>query len=134
MTAGFFILSVPCLPKLVTESRLPTRIKAALGLSVQTNPPIGGSNDLVIIGGSNDLVTIGGSGRKPLSKASLAQTDSYYGIGDDEIPLSDIEWPESQEHLSKRPDTGSNKASGIAAMSGSHSGSDIEENPAIRLR
>uniref|UniRef100_A0A0D2YKD9 Rhodopsin domain-containing protein n=1 Tax=Fusarium oxysporum (strain Fo5176) TaxID=660025 RepID=A0A0D2YKD9_FUSOF len=128
MTAGFFILSVPCLPKLVIESRLPTRIKVALGLSVQTNPPIGGSNDLVTIGGS------GGTRRKPLPKDSLTLRDSYYEIGDDDIHRSDTGRPESQERLRERPDTGSNKASGIAAMSGSHSGSDTEENPSIRLR
>ncbi|KAH7464404.1 hypothetical protein FOMA001_g17537 [Fusarium oxysporum f. sp. matthiolae] len=128
MTAGFFILSVPCLPKLVIESRLPTRIKVALGLSVQTNPPIGGSNDLVTIGGS------GGTRRKPLPKDSLTPRDSYYEIGDDDIHRSDTGRPESQERLRERPDTGSNKASGIAAMSGSHSGSDTEENPSIRLR
>ncbi|EXK26310.1 hypothetical protein FOQG_14634 [Fusarium oxysporum f. sp. raphani 54005] len=84
MTAGFFILSVPCLPKFVKESRLPTGFKAFLGLSVQTNPPIGGSTDLVTFGGS------GGPVRKPLSKDSVPHRDSYYEIGDDEIHLSNI--------------------------------------------
>ncbi|KAF5018330.1 hypothetical protein F66182_9691 [Fusarium sp. NRRL 66182] len=70
MTTGFFILGVPCLPKLIMESRLSTRIKAALGLSVQTKPPIGGSNDPVTIGGS------GRTCRKSLSESNLPQRDS----------------------------------------------------------
>ncbi|SCO54175.1 related to integral membrane protein PTH11 [Fusarium fujikuroi] len=119
MTAGFFILSVPCLPKFVKESRLPTPCKAFLGLSMQANAPIGGSTDLVTIGGS------GGAGRKRLSN---------YEIGDDEVPLSRIDWPVSQENLRKSTNRGSSKAGGIEALSVSHSGSEIEENSSIRPR
>lgn len=52
MTCGFFILSVPCIPRLVVESSLSHRIKAYLGVSnlsgdaTSTNGPHSRSHEL----------------------------------------------------------------------------------------
>lgn len=96
MTAGFFILSVPCLPKLIAESNLPTRIKVALGVSRDSKPQETGPDGLVTIGGT------GGSSRKQLSKSGLPQEDRYYKIHDDGVVMTDFGQSESQEQLQEQ--------------------------------
>jgi hypothetical protein len=39
MTCGFFILSVPCLSKLIMESGLPRRVKSSLGFAPKSSGP-----------------------------------------------------------------------------------------------
>ena len=117
MTAGFFILSVPCLPKLIAESKLPTRIKAALGVSRESK-----SRET-----PSGLVTIGGTGgSKQLSKNGLPQEDRYYQIQDDGMAMSDLGHSESQEHLHQGKGGMTVDTRPTAAPSYSPAGSDVE--------
>lgn len=120
MTCGFFILSVPCLPKLIGESGLSRRIKEYLGISV----------------GSKNVDSSYGprSGSHQLSK-SKRNSDSYNRIGESGIHMSNIERSESQEHLNDVYVQGKNgvqvtRTTHITVSSDSHSVSDLD-NPTL---
>lgn len=116
MTCGFFILSVPCLPKLITESGLPRKLKEYLvGLSISKSA-----------GPSNGNSEIGARSESHLRKAS----NSYYKIGDDDTRMSNFDRSESQEHLHEGYNTQDGKngmqvtrMTHIAVTSDSQSGS-----------
>lgn len=111
MTAGFFILCVPCVPKLLAESRLSNRVKVALGLGRSSNATPAAS-------GNDGLVTIGGSGGpSKTNKLSSSQSgrdaeNVYYNLGDDDMPMSEYGRSDSQETLNK--ERGNPVMSGVA--------------------
>lgn len=101
MSAGFFIFCVPCLPKLIAESKLPSRIKSALGISRDSKAQQSGrtGGGLVTIGGT------GGSTGNQLSKSGLKE-DRYYKIHDDGVIMTDFGSSESQEELQEQGRSG----------------------------
>lgn len=130
MTAGFFIFSVPCLPKLLADSPLPRKIKSVLGLSKSnTNPGSGGR--------SNPIATIGGTGG---SKPSKKTRNGHIELREDGVTMTDMERSESQEQLHHGKQYGYegalNPERGITVMRttqvtesfGSHSDSDLPDN------
>ncbi|GME48407.1 60s ribosomal protein l36 [Neofusicoccum parvum] len=129
MTCGFFILSVPCLPKIVKESSLPRAIKRALGLSVKSTT--GPSNGTPSGSGSHHL-------SRP-SKSGIAAADSYYKIREDGVMLGDVERSESQEGLRGEYERGEAAKGGavrvtrtthISVTTDAQSVSDLEDNAA----
>jgi hypothetical protein len=86
MTCGFFIFSVPCIPKILNQLRLSPKIRKILGLSsddsnehAKYNPPSGPHlNKLAPSGKSND---------------------NYYKIDKYGVPMTNITQTESQERL-----------------------------------
>jgi hypothetical protein len=101
MTCGFFILCVPCLPKVIKESGLRAYASRVFGRSW------GSSATAVSTPKQGTLVTWGGSGAP---KGSLPRGDDKYVKMEDgeEVPLEDLEQDrgngetESQESLTKR--------------------------------
>lgn len=129
MTCGFFILSVPCLPKIAKESSLPRAIKRALGLSVKSTT--GPSNGTPSGSGSHHL-------SRP-SKSGIAAADSYYKIREDGVMLGDVERSESQEGLRGEYERGEAAKGGavrvtrtthISVTTDAQSVSDLEDNAA----
>lgn len=130
MTAGFFIFSVPCLPRLLAETPLPRKIKSMLGLSKSKSTSGLG-------GGSNPIVTIGGSGG---SKPSKKMRNGHIELREDGMTMADMERSESQEQLHHGKQYGHEGAHkderGITVMRttqvtesfGSHSDSDMPDN------
>lgn len=98
MTAGYFILSVPCLPKLAAGLNLPSRVRSFFGLSY----PTGAANGNSAGGHSNPLVTIGGTGASNKRRFSKSALDTYH-----EIENGMAMGSESQEHL--RQEHGANQ-------------------------
>ncbi|CAI6088944.1 unnamed protein product, partial [Clonostachys chloroleuca] len=86
MTCGFFILSMPYLPRIIAGSRLPRKVKVVLGLSVQ---PTNRSNH------DNFEPCRGSHGKS----RSTVTSNSLFKIRKSGIPMSDLERSESQEHL-----------------------------------
>ncbi|KAL6401086.1 60s ribosomal protein l36 [Ilyonectria robusta] len=87
MTCGFFILSMPCLPKIIAESGLPRKLKDALGISFKSNSA------------SHTNSKYGQrSGSRQLSKTGIT-SDSYYNIEENATPMSNLNRSESQERL-----------------------------------
>ncbi|KAF5525904.1 hypothetical protein CGCA056_v003876 [Colletotrichum aenigma] len=127
MTCGFFILSVPCLPKIIRESGLPRKVKSALGISVKTTKPSDQK--------SSDYAT---SSTPQLSKSGL-HADSYYKMRDDGVSMTNFDRSESQEQLHGGPCGQDSTRDGklgvqvtrttqITVTSGSRSGSDTDGN------
>ena len=85
MTAGFFIFSFPCLPRILAESPLPQTVKSLFGISAGSGPSESGN--------SNPIVTIGGSGAKAKTKRG------HMEIPDDGMPMDDHSPTDSQEAL-----------------------------------
>ncbi|KAH0436387.1 hypothetical protein CcaCcLH18_04407 [Colletotrichum camelliae] len=128
MTCGFFILSVPCLPKIIRESGLPRKVKSALGISVKTTNPSDQK--------SSGYAT--GSTPNQRSKSGL-HADSYYKMRDDGVSMTNFDRSESQEQLHGGPSGQDSTRDGklgvqvtrttqITVTSGSRSGSDTDEN------
>ncbi|CAI0648515.1 unnamed protein product [Colletotrichum noveboracense] len=127
MTCGFFILSVPCLPRIIRESGLPRKVKSALGISVKTTSPSDQK--------SSDYAT----GSTPQRSKSGLHADSYYKMRDDGVSMTNFDRSESQEQLHGGPcgqDSTRDRKLGvqvtrttqITVTSGSRSGSETEEN------
>ncbi|KAF4491189.1 hypothetical protein CGGC5_v002569 [Colletotrichum fructicola Nara gc5] len=127
MTCGFFILSVPCLPKIIRESGLPRKMKSALGISVKTTNPSDQK--------SSDYAT----GSTPQRSKSGLHADSYYKMRDDGVSMTNFDRSESQEQLHGGPSGQDSTRDGklgvqvtrttqITVTSGSRSGSDTDEN------
>ncbi|KAB5531373.1 hypothetical protein GE09DRAFT_1252038 [Coniochaeta sp. 2T2.1] len=94
MTCGFFILCVPCLPSIIRETGLSSRIKNMLGIS--SNSSGKPSN--------HEIVTIGGTGPSSSNKRSKgvkSLTDTYFKINEEEggVPMGDLQPTELQERL-----------------------------------
>ncbi|KAK4033182.1 hypothetical protein C8A01DRAFT_50195 [Parachaetomium inaequale] len=94
MTCGFFIICVPCMPKILQQTGVLRKIKQALGMS--TGPSAGTP-------GKPGYYANGGSGsrgpRGPGSKLSGTGPDSYYKLGEDGVPMGTLTSSESTEHL-----------------------------------
>ncbi|GAD94409.1 hypothetical protein NECHADRAFT_85215 [Paecilomyces variotii No. 5] len=119
MTCGFFILSVPCIPKLIVESGLSRRIKAYLGVSnlsrdaSSTNGPHSRSHKLSKSERSREFhnITRETNVHNPKSERSESQErlrDGYLELG-----KSDVRVTRTME---------------ITVTSDPHSSSDIEES------
>lgn len=92
MTCGFFILSVPCLPKLVSESGLPRGFKKLLGLTLK------GSTD-PLDSNTNPNTGLSSTHKKRLSRSSLSTNDrKYLKMVENDVPMNAIGTSESQEH------------------------------------
>ncbi|KAJ4397790.1 hypothetical protein N0V93_002027 [Gnomoniopsis smithogilvyi] len=87
MTCGFFILSVPCLPKLLAESITSPRVKRFLGLTVESH-----ANK-----SPNPSGTFGFRPRKKAKISNNMMSDPYYEMDDVTIKACD-----SEEHLRKQ--------------------------------
>ncbi|EQB58540.1 hypothetical protein CGLO_01210 [Colletotrichum gloeosporioides Cg-14] len=127
MTCGFFILSVPCLPKVIRESGLPRKVKSALGISVKTTNPSDQK--------SSDYAT----GSTPQRSKSGLHADSYYKMRDDGVSMTNFDRSKSQEELHGGPSVQNSTRNGklgvqvtrttlITVTSGSRSGSDTDGN------
>jgi hypothetical protein len=124
MTAGFFIFSFPCLPKILAESPLPQSVKSLFGISAGSRPS---GND-----NSNPIVTIGGSGAKAKMK------HGHMEIPEDGMPMDDPSPHDSQEALyqGKTPDGEQHKRENaevrrtlqVSVTSNSRSGSPVQDN------
>lgn len=93
MTCGFFILSVPCLPSILKEAKLPTMIKSILSLSSKSSSNPENPSSLITFGGSNE------------AKTRPRAADPYYQVFEEDgrLPLRGL-ITESQEQL--RPGQG----------------------------
>ncbi|CAH0050574.1 unnamed protein product, partial [Clonostachys solani] len=87
MTCGFFILSVPCIPRVIAESGLPRRVKMALGISLQSSGP------------SNCESNIRPRSKSHKMSKSTTASNMFYKMKEVGIPMSDLNRPESQEQL-----------------------------------
>ncbi|KKY36779.1 putative 60s ribosomal protein l36 [Diaporthe ampelina] len=100
MTCGFFILCVPCLPKIVSESSCCRRVKRALGISTGKLSTSGQKS-------SNFDSKFGGSygSRKKSRSADMLNTttgaSAYYQMDDDAVGLDTLKTSESTENLRK---------------------------------
>lgn len=94
MTCGFFVLCIPCLPKIVKESPLPRNLKKALGLSSKTAEASNGYNSSGYVYGSR-------SGSHHISKVSKSgvTSNSYCKMNEESTSLSNLDRSESQEQL-----------------------------------
>ncbi|KAF7553046.1 hypothetical protein G7Z17_g3902 [Cylindrodendrum hubeiense] len=123
MTCGFFILSMPCLPKIIAESGLPRKLKDALGISFKSSSA------------SNPNSKYGHrSGSRQLSKSGIT-SDSYYNIEENATPMGNLDRPESQEHLREahhirdaKKSVHVTRTTQITVTSNSPSGSDVDDN------
>ncbi|KAF4341573.1 60s ribosomal l36 [Fusarium beomiforme] len=87
MTCGFFILSVTTIPRIASESGLPSRLKRVLGISVQSTG-LSESNS-----GSQPKP-------KPLRPSRTEKSsENYYKLDEDGIPMTVLGESESQERL-----------------------------------
>lgn len=99
MTCGFFILCVPCLPKLISESGCSRRVKKALGISTGSKPNASGQ------GSSNLNSKFGGSyasRKKTLSTDILNTTvdaSAYYEIDEEVMGMDNLKASDSTEQL-----------------------------------
>lgn len=93
MTCGFFILSVPCLPKIISESGLPRGFKRLLGLTLKASTDPLDSK-------TNPDTGLSSTHKKRLSRSGLAANDrKYLRMVEDEVPMAVMGTSESQEHL-----------------------------------
>lgn len=115
MTCGFFVLCVPYLPMLVSDSGCPRRVKKMLGVSSINNTGQPNTDGGVGQGSSrvnnkaNSNFTAGSyqvSRKKSRSTDMLDSTADasagYYQIDEDGIGLNDLKTSESTEHLQRR--------------------------------
>ncbi|KAH8203862.1 hypothetical protein TruAng_001926 [Truncatella angustata] len=88
MTCGFFILCVPCIPKVFRESGISQSVRSALGLSNKsvTNP-------------STTEGTYGGSRASRQKSKPRMISDTYYKMDEDEIPLGNMSNSGSQDDV-----------------------------------
>ncbi|KAI6782820.1 uncharacterized protein J7T54_000963 [Emericellopsis cladophorae] len=123
MTAGFFIFSFPCLPRILAESPLPQTVKSLFGISAGSRPSASGN--------SNPIVTIGGSGAKAKTKGGHVE------IPDDGMPMDDQSPNDSQEALyrGKAPEEEQQKENGevrrtvqVSVTSDARSNSPVPDN------
>lgn len=124
MTAGFFILSVPCLPRLLAEAPLPLSVKIAFGLSRDSKPSKSDPGQIVTIGGS------GGNSKKRRGPNYL-ETTSYEELDEFNNTTRRAHKSESQESLNVPG--GSRKGASSTqitsrAVDGSSSGSERQES------
>ncbi|KAK6700744.1 hypothetical protein SNK04_010681 [Fusarium graminearum] len=85
MTCGFFIVCVPCIPKILKETGVIRNIKRAFGMSTApTNP--------------NTADRYAKSGTKG-SQLSSTGPKSYYKLDEDGVPLGTLKGSESTEYL-----------------------------------
>lgn len=129
MTCGFFILSMPCLPKIIAESGLPRKLKDALGISFKSNSA------------SHTNSKYGQrSGSRQRSKTGIT-SDSYYNIEENSTPMSNLNRSESQERLrdsryvrDAKKSVHVTRTTQITVENISPSGSDLDENVTPWLR
>lgn len=108
MTCGFFIICVPCLPKLISDSACATRIKKALGFSAGAAKPTY-SNQRASSKFSSKFGTPYGSRKRNPSADILHTTTvdaSPYLQIDEEVGLDDLNANTSTEHLRKSHQNG----------------------------
>ncbi|KAK7427749.1 hypothetical protein QQZ08_005687 [Neonectria magnoliae] len=86
MTCGFFIICVPCIPKILKEKGVLRTIKRAFGVKATTANPNSHSDSY-------------GKGA-PLTSASVK---SYYKLDEEGVPMKTLQGCESTEHLRDRP-------------------------------
>lgn len=129
MTCGFFILSTPCLPKILAESGLSRGVKSMLGLSAKSTNDQSGPNSNYGSGYAKRRR----SGSRQLSKSAGSSADTYYKMPDDGLVLTNFD-AESQERLQEgnggrvgRNAVHVTKTTQVT-ISDSHSGSDVGEN------
>ncbi|KAL2016751.1 hypothetical protein VTK56DRAFT_3099 [Thermocarpiscus australiensis] len=91
MACGFFIVCVPCLPKILQQTGVLRKIKKALGMS--TGPTADSGKPGYHTGGKS-----GSRSRGPKAGSSSAQ-DSYYKLEEDGLAMKDLKSSESTEHL-----------------------------------
>lgn len=98
MTCGFFILSVPCLPKLLSETITSPRLKKLLGITMESDSKKS----------PNPTFSVGLAFRKKSKTSNVMLSNSYYEMDDVTIKAS-----ESKEQLRKQPEHSSSDHDGI---------------------
>ncbi|KAI0133844.1 hypothetical protein BJ170DRAFT_176810 [Xylariales sp. AK1849] len=86
MTCGFFVICVPCIPKILHDTGIIRGIKRRLGMTTRATNPTRGYY------GSTKT---SGTGRK----LPTTTTKEYYQLDEDSVPMGDIKSSESTEHL-----------------------------------
>jgi len=116
MTCGFFIVCVPCIPKILRDTGVMSKIKRGLGMkSTKAN--------------SSHNWNRYGSGPSNHSKAMKTTNDAYYELDEEGVPMKDIKRSESTEHLQNAaPTDGIVRTTRIAVTQNSPSVSDGGSN------
>lgn len=93
MTCGFFILSVPCIPKVMSESGVSPRLKRLLERVPRRSGKSAGDSDPQSFK-FGDIVTIGGSN----GKKKGARENTYFEIADGGVELEGVETDGSRDN------------------------------------
>ncbi|GAB1319644.1 hypothetical protein MFIFM68171_09854 [Madurella fahalii] len=90
MTCGFFIICVPCMPKILKQAGVLRKIKKALGMS--TGPTANSAKADYFAGGGSGSRSRGPGG-------SSTAPDSYHKLEEDGVAMDNLKSSESTEHL-----------------------------------
>ncbi|RMJ10260.1 hypothetical protein CDV36_010106 [Fusarium kuroshium] len=98
MTCGFFIVCVPCVPKILRESGVLAKIKKAIGMATRSKSTNQKSDQY----GDQYALT-------PHGKMSTTVSNAYYKLDEDGVPMKDMnrDGSESTEHLHDGPQSDS---------------------------
>ncbi|KAH8423611.1 uncharacterized protein LDX57_001371 [Aspergillus melleus] len=86
MSCGFFIVCLPCIPKILKETGVSRNIKRAFGMKTS------GTN-------SKGIEHYGVSGRSTDHAKGASVSNTYHKIDEDGVPLGALKGSESTEHL-----------------------------------
>jgi len=106
MTCGFFIICVPCMPKILQQTGVLGKVKKVLGMSTGPSAGTPGKPGYYASGGSGSRGPRGPGSN--LTNLSGTGPDSYYKLGEDGVPMGTLTSSESTEHLrdDNRDDSG----------------------------
>jgi hypothetical protein len=123
MTCGFFIVCVPCIPKILKETGVIRNIKRVFGMSTAPTNPSAPDR-------------YGKSSTKG-SQLSSTGAKSYYKLDEDGVPLKNLKGSESTEYLRENTNAASNghgitRTTQIKITQDNRSVSDTEGNTALQ--
>lgn len=85
---GFFIICIPCIPKILKDSGVLRKMKKAFGMGTTTKPS-----------GRSDYYA---NGTMPHSKGTTTTSNAYYKLDEDGVPLQNMKGSESTENLNAK--------------------------------
>lgn len=117
MTCGFFIVCVPCLPKILKDSGVIRKLKSTFGMKNTTINP------------SNKNTNGYGSGGNTLnSKLATTSSNAYYKLDEQSHQMKDLRGSDSTENLREgNPHNGITKITRITVSEQPRSVSDNED-------
>lgn len=127
MTCGFFILCVPCIPKLISDSDCSRRVKRALGVSTG-KPSAGGHSSSQ----ANSKFAASYALRKKRRSSDILDTtidaSAYSRIDEEAMRLDELEGSESTKHLRKSHHSGGGvHVTKTVLVTRSHTRSNIDD-------